>query len=266
MAEDFDDRVDVIPVSNPNTFSQSQRILLAQTKLQLAAQAPEMHNMPEVFRDMYEALGVTDVDRLMKSVPEDEPRPTDPAQENINALDNIKLQAFEGQNHQAHIMAHLVFGSSGMVAQLPNVAISLQKHVMEHVKIAAQEQAAQQVAQMQQMPPEQMALQVAQMEAQFMAEGMQQIKQLSAQISGEGQQGPDPLVQLKQQELQLDAQAQQSDAEIDRAKLELDAQNQQMRAQQFQERLAAQERQTQARIQSAMERELLKLQNQQRGQ
>jgi hypothetical protein len=67
--------VDVIPVSNPNTFSQSQRIMLAQTKLQLAAQAPEMHNMHEVFRDMYEALGVTDVDRLMKSVPADEPRP-----------------------------------------------------------------------------------------------------------------------------------------------------------------------------------------------
>ena len=263
MAEDFDDRVDVIPVSNPNTFSQSQRILLAQTKLQLAAQAPDMHNMPEVFRDMYEALGVTDVDRLMKAVPEDEPRPTDPAQENIDAMDNIQLQAFEGQNHQAHIMAHLVFGSSGMVAQLPNVAIALQKHVMQHVKIAAQERAAQQVAQMQQMPPEQMELQVAQMEAQFMAEGMQQVKQLSAQISGEGQQGPDPLVQLKQQELQLDAQAQQSDAELDRAKLELDAQNQQMRAQQFQERLAAQERQTQARIQSAMDREILKLQNRQ---
>ena len=263
MAEDFDDRVDVIPVSNPNTFSQSQRILLAQTKLQLAAQAPDMHNMPEVFRDMYEALGVTDVDRLMKAVPEDEPRPTDPAQENIDSMDNIQLQAFEGQNHQAHIMAHLVFGSSGMVAQLPNVAIALQKHVMQHVKIAAQERAAQQVAQMQQMPPEQMELQVAQMEAQFMAEGMQQVKQLSAQISGEGQQGPDPLVQLKQQELQLDAQAQQSDAELDRAKLELDAQNQQMRAQQFQERLAAQERQTQARIQSAMDREILKLQNRQ---
>jgi hypothetical protein len=266
MAQDFDDRVDVIPVSNPNTFSQSQRILLAQTKLQLAAQAPDMHNMPEVFRDMYEALGVTDVDRLMKSVPEDEPRPTDPAKENIDALDNIQLKAFEGQNHQAHIMAHLVFGSSGMVAQLPAVAISLQKHVMEHVRIAAQEQAAQQVAQMQQMPPEQMELQVAQLEAQFMAEGMQQVKQLSGQISGEGQQQPDPLVELKKQELQLDAQEQQSDAELDRAKLELDAQNQQMRAQQFQERLAAQERQTQARIDSAMQRELLKLQNQQRGQ
>ena len=94
MATDFDDRVDVIPVSNPNAFSQSQRILLAQTKLQLATQAPDMHNMHEVFRDMYEALGVTDVDRLMKAVPDEESVPLDPAQENINALDNMKLEAF----------------------------------------------------------------------------------------------------------------------------------------------------------------------------
>ncbi len=81
MAQDFDDRVDVIPVSNPNVFSQAQRIMLAQTKLQLAAQAPEMHNMHEVFRDMYEALGVSDVDRLMKATPAEIPEPLDPAQE-----------------------------------------------------------------------------------------------------------------------------------------------------------------------------------------
>ena len=65
---DFDGRVDVVPVSNPNVFSQAQRIALAQTKLQLAAQAPEIHNMHEVYRDMYEALGVNDVDRLMQAV------------------------------------------------------------------------------------------------------------------------------------------------------------------------------------------------------
>ncbi len=86
MASDFDDRIDVIPVSNPNVFSQAQRIALSQTKMQLAAQAPEMHNMHEVYRDMYESLGVTDVDRIMKAVPDDEPRPLDPAQENIKRV------------------------------------------------------------------------------------------------------------------------------------------------------------------------------------
>ncbi len=256
MASDFDDRVDVVPVSNPNVFSQAQRIALAQTKLQLAAQAPEMHNMHEVFRDMYEALGVTDTDRILKSMPDEEPLPTDPAQENINALDNMKLFAFQGQNHQAHIMSHLVFGASPMVAQMPPVALGMQKHVMEHVKIAAQEQAMAQMSQMGPMDADQQELQFEALVAQFVAEGMQQAKQLSAQVSGANQ--PDPLVKLKEQELQIRAQSEQSDAQLDQQKLQLDAQNQQMRGEQFDKRLASQEAQTAARIDSAMQRELLK--------
>ena len=256
MASDFDDRVDVIPVSNPNVFSQAQRIALAQTKLQLAAQAPEMHNMHEVFRDMYEALGVTDTDRILKSMPDEEPLPTDPAQENINALDNMQLFAFQGQNHQAHIMSHLVFGASPMVAQMPPVALSMQKHVMEHVKIAAQEQAMAQMSQMGPMDADQQDLQFEALVAQFVAEGMQQAKALSAQVSGANQ--PDPLVKLKEQELQIRAQSEQADAQLDQQKLQLDAQNQQMRSEQFDKRLASQEAQTAARIDSAMKRELLK--------
>ena len=256
MASDFDDRVDVIPVSNPNVFSQAQRIALAQTKLQLAAQAPEMHNMHEVFRDMYEALGVTDTDRILKSMPDEEPLPTDPAQENINALDNMQLFAFQGQNHQAHIMSHLVFGASPMVAQMPPVALSMQKHVMEHVKIAAQEQAMAQMSQMGPMDADQQDLQFEALVAQFVAEGMQQAKTLSAQVSGANQ--PDPLVKLKEQELQIRAQSEQADAQLDQQKLQLDAQNQQMRSEQFDKRLASQEAQTAARIDSAMQRELIK--------
>jgi hypothetical protein len=262
MATDFDDRVDVIPVSNPNAFSQSQRILLAQTKLQLATQAPEMHNMHEVFRDMYEALGVTDVDRLMKAVPDEDSIPLDPAQENINALDNIKLEAFPGQNHQAHIMAHLVFGASPMVGQLPPVALSMQKHIMEHVKIGAEEQAMSQMQQAGPLPADQQEMQYQMMVAQFVAEGMQQVKQLSGQVSG---QGPDPLLQLKEKELEIKAQSEQADSQIDQAKLQLDAQNQQMRAEQFQQRLASQEAQTDKRIESAMQRELLKQRGQNNG-
>jgi len=261
MQSDFDDRVDVVPVSNPNVFSQAQRIVMAQTKLQLATQAPELHNLAEVFRDMYEALGVTDIDRIMKSVPEEEPTPLDPAQENINALDMLELHAFEGQNHQAHITAHLVFGSSPMVGGLPPVAMALQKHVMEHVQIAAKEQAA--VAYLQQMQQkggqpatDDEMLEIEKLTAQFVAEGLQQVKELSGQLSGAG--APDPLVQLKEQELQIKAQADQADQAIDQAKVQLDAQNQQMRGTQFDQRIASQERQTQARIDAAMQRELLK--------
>ena len=260
-SEDFDDRVDVIPVSDPNVFSQAQRIALAQTKLQLASAAPELHNMNEVFRDMYDALGVRDADRLMKRTPVDEPEPKDPAQENIDALDMMQLHAFEGQDHQAHIMAHLVFASGPMVAANPVIATTLQKHVMEHVQIGAREQAIVafiQQSQSQQGQPldEEQMLQMEALVAQYVAQGMQQVQQLSRQVSGSDQ--PDPLVQLKQQELQIKAQAEQSDAQVDMAKLNLDAQNQQTRSQQFQQRLASQEKVAAARIDAAMQREILK--------
>ncbi len=259
MASDFDDRIDVIPVSNPNVFSQAQRIALSQTKMQLAAQAPEMHNMHEVYRDMYESLGVTDVDRIMKAVPDDEPRPLDPAQENINGLDMMELRAFAGQDHQSHIMAHLIFGATPLVAQMPQVAVALQKHVLEHVKIQAEEAGMQQMQQAQGGDEAQMEMQYQAVVAQLIAQGMQQVKQLSGQISG---QGPDPLVKLKEKELEIKAQSEQSDAQMDQARLQLDAQNQQMRSQQFQQRLESQEKQTDKRIQSAMQREMMKQRSQ----
>ena len=261
MREDFDDRIDVIPVSNPNVFSQAQRIMLAQTKMQLAAQAPEIHNIHEVYRDMYEALGVTDVDRLMKSVPLEDPEPIDPAQENIDSLDMLPLKAFEGQNHEAHIQAHLVFGSTSMVGTLPPVAMTLQKHVMEHVQISSREKAAvaylQQVQESGGQPADNVQmLEIERMTAQFIAEGLQQVKAISGEMSGAG--APDPLVQLKEQEMQIKAQDNQAGNQIDQAKLQLDSQNQAMRSEQFDERIAAQERQTSARIQAAMDREILK--------
>jgi hypothetical protein len=260
MATDFDDKIDVIPVSDPNMFSQAQRIALAQTKLQLAGAAPELHNMYEVYKDMYEALGVKDIDRVMKSIPDEEPTPKDPAQENIDSMDMVPLRAFEGQEHEAHIMAHMVFGSTPMVAGMPAIAMALQKHIMEHVKIAARERAAVQFIQSRQASggeaaTEEEMLQIEGLTAQFIAEGMQMVKQMSQQVSG---QGPDPLVKLKEQELQIRAQSEQADAQVDQAKLQLDAQNQQTRAEQFQQRLASQERQTAARIDAARERELLK--------
>ncbi len=264
MQSDFNDRVDVVPVSNPNVFSQAQRIMMAQTKMQLAAQAPEIHNIHEVYRDMYEALGVPDVDRIMKSVPTEEPAPIDPAQENINSLDMLPLKAFEGQDHQAHITAHLIFGTSPIVGGMPPVAMTIQKHVMEHVQIAAREQAAegylQQVQQSGGQPADdEQMLEIERLTARFIAEGLQKVKELSGELSGAG--APDPLIQLKEQEIQAKAQNDQADNQVDQAKLQLDSQNQEMRSEQFDERIAAQERQTSARIQAAMEREILKQRN-----
>ena len=250
MREDFDSRVDVVPVSNPNVFSQSQRIMMAQTKLQLAGAAPELHNMPEIFRDMYEALGITDVDRIMKSVPETDPVPKDPVQENIDGLDMLPMEAFRGQNHAAHIQAHLSFAISPMVAGNPTLAASFQKHIMQHVKMQAMEQAEMAAQQQGQ------NMDMAALMAQFEAEGMQMLIQLTNQLTGAGQ--PDPLVALKQQELQLKAQKEQADTQVDMQKLGLEQQNQQIRQDQFQQRIASQERQTGARIDAAFQRELLK--------
>ena len=258
-SEDFDERVDVLPVSNPNIFSQAQRIALAQTKMQMATAAPEMHNMYEVFRDMYEALGVRDIDRILKRTPEPEAVPKDPASENIDVLDMLPLVAFEGQEHEAHIMSHMVFGSTPLVAGTPQIAVSLQKHIMDHVRISAREKAAVEMIQAsggQALSEEQM-LDVEARTAQYVAEGMTALKQLSAQLSAPG---PDPLVQLKEKELQVRAQAEENDAQIDAAKLGLEQQKVQQRSDQFDKRLDSQERQTAARINAAQQREMMKQQ------
>ena len=124
------------------------------------------------------------------------------------------VKAYEGQDHDAHIQNHLIFGTNQMVLGNPPMAMKLQKHVLEHISLKAKEQA--QFLAMQQ-PIDDMASVVAKLEAQFMAE----IKQLSAQLSGQGK--PDPVIQLKQQELAQDAQKDQIDAQVDQAKLQLDA-------------------------------------------
>jgi hypothetical protein len=257
-AKDFDDTIDVIPVSNPNVFSQAQRIALAQTKMQLAAQAPQMHNMYEVYRDMYEALGVRDIDKYLKSEQKVQPVPKDPAQENMDALDRVRLQAFPGQNHQAHIMAHLVFGGSAIVGATPDVAVALQKHIMQHVQIDSVEKAMAQLGltQQQQIPPE-AQMQVDALAAQTMAQGMKAVQDLGRQLSGGGE--PDPVIALKQQELQLDALAEQNDKEREDRELQLKQAQMMDKSRQFDERIESQEGQTAARIQAALERERMKM-------
>lgn len=259
--EDFDDRIDVIPVSDPNIFSQSQRIALAQAELQLATQAPELHDMHEAYRRMYHALGVKDVDKILKPRAEEALIPKDPAQENIDALDSAILKAYEGQSHDAHIQAHLTFATSPIVAQMPMVGVNLLKHVLEHVKLKAQEQAVVQFLQQTGGQPasEEQMLELEALESQIIAQGMVEMKQLSAQLSGIGQnQGPDPLVQLKEQELQLKAQEAQQDAQQEQAELGLQREKTQIKAQEFQQRLQSQEQQTQSRLQASLQRELLK--------
>jgi len=213
-AEDFSDRVDVLPVSDPNIFSTTQRVTLAQTELQLAQSAPDIHNIKEAYRRMYEALGVKDIDQILRK---DTPMaPKDPATEHADLLDGNLLKVYEAQDHDAHIQNHLIFGTNQMILGNPPMAMKLQKHVLEHVSMKAKEQTMF-LVQQGRIPQDQMDQTIAKLEAQFMAE----IKQLSAQLSGQGK--PDPVIQLKQQELAQDAQKDQVDAQVDAARLQLDA-------------------------------------------
>ena len=245
FAKDFDDRVDVVPISDPNIFSQAQRITLAQTEIQLAMQAPEIHNMYEVYRRMYEALNVRDVDKILLPPSTTEEVPKDAAQENIDTFSGTPLTAFEEQDHQAHIMAHMVFGASPMVAQIPRIAMDLQQQTNSA-------------------PQMQGDLVFEALKSQFIAEGMQGLKAINAQVTGADQQPPDPVVALKQQELQLRAQKDQADNALDQAELNLDTQKVARKAQEFDLRQQAQMNQTQLKIQAAMQREQLR-QQQKRG-
>jgi len=264
MASDFDDRVDVIPVSNPNIFSQAQRIALAQSQLQMATQAPEMHNMHEAFRRMYDALGVKDVDKLLNQPSTEQPIPKDPAQEHIDALENVDMKAFDGQNHDAHIMSHLLFSASPIAAQTPSLIMALQKHVTEHVKIKSEEMAMMQFMQQSQgQPPnDDQMLEIEMMIAQNIAQELQNVRQLSMQIAGQGQQqqqGPDPLIALKEKEIGIKEQATMADIQESQAKLDLERQKMMERSRQFDDRLQSQEQMTAQRLNAQAERELLRL-------
>ena len=138
MQTDFDSRIDILPIADPNIFSQTQRISLAQTELQLASSNPKMHNQYEVYRNMYEALGVKDIDLILKKPPQ--PMPKDPALEHIDALGGVPFRAYPGQDHRAHITSHLNFLATNMVRNAPMVTAAVEKNCLEHISLMAQEQ------------------------------------------------------------------------------------------------------------------------------
>ena len=235
---DFDDRVDVIPVADPNIFSMSQRITLAQTQLQIATSNPQLHNMYQVYRGMYEAIGVKDVDAVLP--PPAPTAPMDPSLEHINALGGKTFQAFPGQDHRAHITAHLNFMSTNIVRNNPAVMAAIQKNILEHISLMAQEQVQlefreqlQQMMMMQQQaatnPQVQAQLQAltnqvearkAVLIAEMTEEYMKEEKEITSQFDN------DPLLKLKSREVDLRAMenerkknADKADEDLARAKL-----------------------------------------------
>ena len=216
-ASDFDDRIDVVPVSDPAMFSTAQRITMAQTQLQLAQAAPQIHDLQEAYRRMYSALGVQNIDTILP--PKVEQVPKDPASENADALMAKPLKAFQGQNHDAHVATHSAFLQDPNMQKNQMAMQGLMAHMQEHLAFKYKEQIEQAIGQPlpaagQVLPPEQEA-----MLAQATAKATQEISQMAQQISGTGQ--FDPIVKLKEQEIQVEQSEVQRKAASDQAKQQI---------------------------------------------
>ena len=254
--QDFDNRVDILPVSDPNIFSMSQRVVLAQEQLKLAQAAPELHNLYESYKRVYEALGVSNIEQILN--PEPEPQPMDPSTENQEASKAAagqgKMQAFPQQDHDAHIAVHSAYMNSKIAQMQPPLLMTLEKHIYEHLGMKAQVMHDQQMAQdpqAGQQPPEEHDKMIAQIQAQLIAE--YQKTQPPAQEE-------DPLVRIKEQELQLRQQEMVADQQNDQQKLALDQQRAQQNFQLGRDRIDSTEDIAQMRARIALQK-----QNQTRG-
>tara|TARA_R100000426_G_scaffold73534_1_gene51332 strand:+ start:618 stop:2987 length:2370 start_codon:yes stop_codon:yes gene_type:complete len=201
---DFSPDVDVIPVADPNIFSMAQRVTLAQTQLQIAQSNPQLHNIREAYRRVYEALGTKQVDTLLK--PEKIPQPLDPSIENAEALRMEIPKAYPEQNHDAHIIAHTAFIKSRMVQINPMVYALLQAHIAEHLSFKARALILQEL----QEKPETLVMQQDNPQA-FLVITESLVADKIAQLTSElqllesSEEKTDPLIQLKQQEMDLRA-------------------------------------------------------------
>jgi hypothetical protein len=263
---DFDDRIDVLPVADPNIFSQTQRISMAQTQLQLAQSNPQIHNLYQAYRSMYEAIGVKNINAILP--PPEQPMPMDPALEHIMSMSMKPFQAFPGQDHKAHIDAHLGFMGLNMVQNNPPILAALQKNILEHISLMAQEQVQLEfVQELQEANQIQMQMQQAGAMNPAMAAGMMNnpqmmqaqrrlqqitnsiesrkailIAELTADYAKEeqnisGEFGGDPLLKLKARELDLRAEENSRKEEEGQEKINIDKMKAMMNQQQHEEKL-----------------------------
>ena len=235
---DFSRMVSVQPVADPNIFSTAQRIQLAQMQLQLAQSAPNMHNMYEAYYRMYAALNIRDIDGIL--LPQNTNMPRDPASENSDVLNGMKLKAFAGQQHDAHIAAHLMLGMSPMLQANPMAAMELQKHILDHIRLKAEEDVEADLFKMYGTDPDRMVstIQKEGMVAIKVAMYMQQMRDTQNQLSGEG--GSDPLVDLKRMEIEQRGKIDAQRVQVEQQRLSLDQQKAQQANQVNQERLRLQ--------------------------
>ena len=270
---DFDDRVDILPVADPNIFSQTQRISLAQTELQLAQSNPQMHNLYAAYRNMYEALGVKNIDNVL--IKPMQPTPKDPALEHIDALGGKQFQAFPGQDHRAHITAHMNFMATNIARNNPMIMASLEKNIFEHISLMAQEQIEvefrnellqlQQMQQAMQQNP-QMAQQI-QMQAKMLQEKIESRKAvLIAEMMEEfmneenkitSQFDNDPIAKLRSRELDLRAMENDRKSKESEERINLDKMKAMMNQSNQEEKLEQNEELANLRADTSIEKTIL---------
>ena len=268
---DFDDKVDILPVADPNIFSQTQRISLAQTELQLAQSNPQIHNLYAAYRNMYEALGVKNIDLILKKP--QPPMPKDPSLEHIDALSSVPFQAFKGQDHRAHITAHMNFMSTNIAKNNPVINASLQKNIFEHISLMALEQVemefVQEIQQMQMMQQNPAAMQNPQTQQMMMqlnmkiesrkavlvAEMMDEFLQEEKKINGDF--GNDPIAKLKARELDIRAQENSRRKELDEERINVDKMKAMMNQMTDQQKLQQNEELANLRADTSIEKTVL---------
>jgi len=252
---DFDKRVDILPVADPNIMSMSQRVTLAQAQLQIAQSNPQMHNLHEAYRRVYEALGTKTIDQILKPPPK-QPEPMDPAKENARSLQMKLLTVFEFQDHDAHLAAHMAFMQSRMVQINPQVYGLLQSHISDHISFKAQAEAKEMLLQDPQM--QQLAQQDPQ---QFDIIFQNEVAKIAARITQElvqseqaAQNKEDPLIKIKQQEVDLRAMDLQRKAEETKFRADQENLRTAQRLEFDYDRLAQQDEQSDERLEVAREK------------
>ena len=249
-AADFDNKVDILPVADPNVQSMAQRVMLAQQQLQTAMSNPQIHNIHEAYRRVYEALGTKQIGQLLKPPPK-QPEPMDPAKENARALQMQLLTAFEFQDHDAHIAAHMAFMQSRMVQINPQVYALLQSHISDHISFKARIEVREQL-----MGDPNMAMLLQQDPQQFQIQFDKAVSTAVAEITEELVRGElqnaagkvDPLVRLKQQEIDLRAMDMQRKERETQLRAQLDLTKEANRLDFQYDKLAEQSDQSDARL------------------
>ena len=219
--------VDILPVSDPNAATLSQRVVQYQAVIQLAQSAPDIYDLPKLHRGMLEVLGIKNADKLVPL--EEDQKPTNPVSENMNVLKGKPVKAFQYQDHQAHIQVHMSAMQDPLIAQLigqnpraPQIMAAMQAHIAEHVGFGYRQKIEQQLGmplppEDEQLPP-QIEIALSGMMAQAAQQVLQQNQAQAAQQQAQQQQ-QDPVVQMQQQELQI----RQGELALKQQKLQVDA-------------------------------------------